>query len=146
MVLRDTVLGLVGQMEKIHKKLEKIEKSDPEHGQNEASTTKSTQTDTESHLHPPASREALKIWEAYKFSQKSETQILIETLQNLDLKNIFEAQAKQFKAQNSMLNNLTRNLSEMGKNGKKPGPKKSNKNSNKNDFTGASTSKKKKDE
>ena len=146
MVLRDTVLGLVGQMEKINNRLAKIEMLDNNQGQNDTfSNEKWTQTETQNRHFPPASQEAARLWDQFQLSKKTEAQILIDTLQKLDLKNIFESQNKQISAQTNLLNNLSRSISQMAKNGGKSGQKNNQKNSNQNGSSGRPSKKSKKD-
>ena len=116
MILRDTVLGLVGQLEKINVRLQKIEtKTEPSSLILPSNNEKSTQTQSDSSLYPPACQEALVLWENYKISQKSETEILIEALKSLDLKKVIENQNKQLSQQTNMINNMSRNFSKFSK-------------------------------
>ena len=69
MTLRDSVLGIAGTIEQISSRLSRLENQSrtvrPESQQ--TPNTKSTQTETDSTLHPPASAEALELWKTTEF-------------------------------------------------------------------------------
>ena len=78
MILRDTVLGLVGQMEKLNSRLQKIETQETVFPSDPTNNDKSTQTESDCTSYPPASDEALALWTSYKISQKTDTELLID--------------------------------------------------------------------
>ena len=111
MTLRDSVLEIAGKLEQISARLTRCEnKSQNVKSDQLTPNTISTQTETDSTLHPPASTEALEMWKNYRISQKTDTQILIEALRALDLRSVLENQNSQFEKQTKMLNNMHRNM------------------------------------
>ena len=130
MTLRDSVLGIAGTIEQISSRLTRLENQSRIVGPESQQTpnTKSTQTETDSTLHPPASAEALELWKNYRISQKSDTQILVEALRALDLRSVLENQNSQFEKQTKLLNNMHRNMVQNSKNNDNGTPPNQNKN------------------
>ena len=124
MILRDTVLSLVGKIDKLDSRMAKIEKvkKAPEPSIQPLDNAKETQTETDGALYPPACPEALELWKKYKISQKTETEILVEALKALDLKQIIENQNRQISQQTNLLNNMHRNFAQFSKNKNESGP------------------------
>ena len=119
MTLRDTVLGIAGQIDGVSCRLARLENGKKSHTlgppTTESQKTIGTQTETESDRHPPASEEALILWKKFQNSKKSDTEILIETLKSLNLEKIFVAQNEQISRQTTMLNNLNRTVAQLSK-------------------------------
>ena len=78
--------------------------------------TKGTQTESDSATHPPACTDAVRLWEEYQVSKKSDTQILIEALKSLNIKHVIDQQNVKMSEQTNMLNSLNRTFSQMAKN------------------------------
>ena len=113
LALKEVVLDLAGNMNNINQRIELIEKSKNNENKDEFNfqdCNKMTQTEMDSSKYPPASAEAAKIWEHYQLSKKSQTELLIEALKNLDLKSVLENQNSQFRQQSNTLNNLSRSI------------------------------------
>ena len=98
---------------------------------------KSTQTESEGYLYPPACLEAHELWKKYQISKKTETELLVDALKALDLRQIIENQNKQIAHQNNMLNNLNRNFGQFSRetpnaapHTNKSGPRSNNKSKN----------------
>ena len=118
--LRDAVLGLAGDIEKMSTRLTKLENPGSKNPSESPFQTKETQTESDSSLHPPACFEATQVWEQYQTSKKSETQLLVEALNSLDLKSILEQQNRQMVHQNNTLNSLNRSFAQFSKSTEKP--------------------------
>ena len=147
MILRDTVLGLVGQMEKLNSRLQKIETKETVFPSDPTNNDKFTQTESDCTSYPPASDEALALWTSYKISQKTATELLLDALKSLDLKNVIENQNRQISKQTNMLNNINRNLANFSpKPGHSGAPKRSENSETRNKSRNGPTGKKKRDQ
>ena len=113
--LSDLILCIDSKIDSMNKRVERLENI----GTKKSITsipdnTKGTQTESNSVLHP-ACPEAVKLWEEYKVSQKSDTQILIEALASLNIKHVIDQQNEKMSQQTNMLNSLNRTFSQMTK-------------------------------
>ena len=117
MKIRDLVLELTGKIDSIGGRVQRLESSSIKstESRTDLENSKCTQTETDSSQHPPACHQAMELWEQYKFSQKSNTEILIEALKTLDLKSVIEHQTRQITQQGNMLNNLNRSFAKLTK-------------------------------
>ena len=117
--LKELVLDLSGNFSNLSQRLEAMEvkkikiNTTPEPEDN----NKFTQTESDCSMYPPACPEAAELWEKYTISKKTDTQILIEALKNLDLKSVIENQNSQIRHQTNILNNLNRNFAQHSKSG-----------------------------
>ena len=116
MKLRDLIMCIDSKIDSMNTRVEHLEAREPKKmAPAVPDNTKGTQTESDSAMHPPACIDAVRLWEEYEVSKKSDTQILIEALKSMNIKHVIDQQNSKMTEQTNMLNSLNRTFSQMAK-------------------------------